>query len=75
MKISCCWLYAISRYGYPVAVADIPAALQQMADLGFHYVELEGASAEGNLLEVYRERQALKDLCARLGLRVVNFCP
>jgi sugar phosphate isomerase/epimerase len=75
MKISCCWLYAISRYGYPVAVADIPAALQQMADLGFHYVELEGASAQGNLLEVHQERQAIKDLCARLGLRVVNFCP
>ncbi len=42
MKISCCWLYAISKYGYPVPVRDIPAALVQMADLGFRYVELEG---------------------------------
>jgi sugar phosphate isomerase/epimerase len=75
MKLSCCWLYAISRYGYPVPVADIPAAMQNMADLGFHYVELEGASAEGNLLEVYKERAALKALCGRLGLHVVNFCP
>jgi len=75
MKLSCCWLYAISRYGYPVPVADIPAALQKMAELGFHYVELEGASAGGNLLQVYEERQALKELCAKLGLRVANFCP
>jgi sugar phosphate isomerase/epimerase len=75
MKISCCWLYAISKYGYPVPVADIPEALRQMAGLGFHYVELEGASADGNLLELHRERHAIKALCAELGLRVVNFCP
>ncbi len=75
IKISCCWLYAISKYGYPVSVADIPAALREMAGLGFHYVELEGASAGDNLQQVYRERQPLAALCADLGLRVVNFCP
>ena len=75
MKISCCWLYAISKYGYPVAVADIPAALRDMADLGFHYVELEGASAHGNLLQVYDQRQEIASLCDELGLKVVNFCP
>ena len=75
MKISCCWLYAISRYGYPVRVADIPAALNEMADLGFHYVELEGASANDNLLELREQRQAVKALCEERSLRVVNFCP
>jgi len=75
MKISCCWLYAISKYGYPVGVGDIPAALEAMADLGFHYVELEGASAGDNLLQVHSERQALKALCEAKGLQVVNFCP
>jgi len=75
MKLSCCWLYAISRYGYPVPVADIPTALRQMAELGFHYVELEGASEGDNLLQVYERRRTLKELCTELGLRVVNFCP
>ena len=75
IKISCCWLYAISKYGYPVAVRDIPKALKEMAALGFRYVELEGASADGNLLELYEQRQSVKDLCAELGLQVVNFCP
>jgi sugar phosphate isomerase/epimerase len=75
MKLSCCWLYAISKYGYPVPVSAIPGALQEMATLGFHYVELEGASAYDNLREVYHERHALKALCAALGLQVVNFCP
>ena len=75
MKISCCWLYAISKYGYPVAVSDIPSALREMADLGFRYVELEGASADDNLLQVYEQRHAIKGLCDELGLKVVNFCP
>jgi len=75
MKISCCWLYAISKYGYPVAVTDIPAALNEMADLGFHYVELEGASADGNLLQLQERRQAIKALCDERNLQVVNFCP
>lgn len=75
MKISCCWLYAISKYGYPVPVEDIPAALNEMADLGFRYVELEGASEGDNLREVYAKRQDLKALCERRGLEVVNFCP
>lgn len=75
MKISCCWLYAISKYGYPVAANDIPRALQEMADLGFHFVELEGASSGDNLLQVHEQRHAIKALCQKLGLRVVNFCP
>jgi len=75
MKISCCWLYAISKYGYPVSVTDIPDALREMAELGFHYVELEGASADDNLLQVHEQRHAIKALCDDLGLQVVNFCP
>ena len=74
-KISCCWLYAISLYGYPVPVSDIPAALHKMAELGFHYVELEGAAAEDNLLELEGQKQQVKDLCDELSLSVVNFCP
>lgn len=75
VKISCCWLYAISKYGYPVPVADIPAALDEMAALGFRYVELEGASVDDNLLELWEKRAAIKAHCETRGLQVVNFCP
>ncbi len=75
MRISCCWLYAISKYGYPVPVEQFPAALRAMANLGFHYVELEGASAGDNLLEVYEQRHDIRAICLQLGLQVVNFCP
>jgi len=75
MQISCCWLYAISKYGYPVSVPDIMRALGEMADLGFQYVELEGGVQQDNLLQVYAHRLEIKKRCGELGLKVVNFCP
>jgi sugar phosphate isomerase/epimerase len=74
MKISCCWLYAISKYGYPPSLADTKQALREMKDLGFTYVELEGVRRE-NLTEVYQHRQELRALAQDLGLQIVNFCP
>jgi len=74
MKLSCCWLYAISKYGYPVAVPDMFKALEEMAALGFRYVELEGMQGP-NLREVWESREALQTKCDELGLKVINFCP
>lgn len=75
LRLSCCWLYAISQYGYPVPIAKIPEALERMAALGFHYVELEGASAKGNLEELAAARAEIVSRCDDLGLEVINFCP
>lgn len=74
MKISCCWLYAISKYGYPPSLPDTHRAIQEMAALGFTAIELEGVR-EDNLRAVHGERQELKQRCDDLGLTVVNFCP
>ena len=74
MKISCCWLYAISKYGYPPSLPDTHRALEDMTALGFTSVELEGVREE-NLRAVHGEQKALKQHCEDLGLRVVNFCP
>lgn len=74
MKIACCWLYAISKYGYPPSIADTFRALEEMAGLGFKNVELEGVRKE-NLLAIHSHRKELKSRCEKLGLRVVNFCP
>ena len=74
VKVGCCWLYAISKYGYPPSIADTKQALKDMKALGFKYVELEGVREE-NLREVYAHRHALKALCDDLGLVVDNFCP
>jgi len=74
LKISCCWLYAISKYGYPPSIADSLRALTQMKALGFEYVELEGVRRD-NLMAVYEKRHELKKFCDGQGLRVINFCP
>ncbi len=74
MKISCCWLYAISKYGYPPSMEDTFKVLGEMKDLGFRYVELEGVRNEG-MEEVYAHRKELKKHCDGLGLKVINFCP
>jgi len=62
MKISCCWLYAISKYGYPPSMPDTFKALGDMKALGFEYVELEGVRRD-NLMAVYENRHELKKFC------------
>src|SRR5690242_14683417 len=74
MNISCCWLYAITKYGYPPSLPDTFKVLGEMRALGFDAVELEGVRRE-NLLEVYAQRSELKKFCDGEGLRVINFCP
>lgn len=74
VKVGCCWLYAISKYGYPPSIEETKEALRDMKRLGFKYVELEGVREE-NLREVYTHREELKALCEDLGLVVDNFCP
>lgn len=74
MKLSCCWIYAISKYGYPPTFNDTILALKDMKKLGFKYVELEGVGRE-NMTEMHRRRKELKAVCDDLGLKVVNFCP
>ncbi len=74
MKLSCCWLYAITKYGYPPSMDDTFRVLGEMRALGFENVELEGVRRE-NLTQVYKSRFELKKFCDRQDLRVVNFCP
>lgn len=74
MKISCCWLYAITKYGYPPSLSDTFKVLGEMKSLGFECVELEGVRRE-NLMAVYEKRHELKKFCDDQGLRVINFCP
>lgn len=74
MKLGICWLYAISKYGYPPSLRDTFQALKDMKNLGFRFVELEGVGKE-NMEEIYQHRREIKALCDDLGLQVVNFCP
>ena len=74
MKISCCWMYAIGKYGFPPRVDDMLSAIQEMADMGFENIELEGVGFE-NLRSVVDNRDRIKDAIEAAGVRVVDFAP
>jgi hypothetical protein len=67
MNICCCWLYAISKYGYPPSMENTFRVIREMKEMGFEQIELEGVG-EKNLMEVYENRAQLKSLCDTLGL-------
>jgi sugar phosphate isomerase/epimerase len=74
MKIACCYLYVITKYGYPPSIPDTFRVLEEMAALGFQYIELEGVGP-ANMRAVADARYELKQRCDDLELRVINFCP
>ena len=74
MKISCCFLYMISRFGYPPGLKNLFTCLRKQKELGFQYVELEGIYEE-DLRAVHGARADLKKQCDDLGLVVANFSP
>lgn len=74
MKISCCWMYAIGKYGFPPKIEDMGKAIGEMASLGFKYIELEGVGYS-NLNDVILNKEFLKEKCEEHRVEVVNFAP
>jgi len=74
VKLNLCWLYAISKYGYPPSIEDTFRVIEEAASLGFHYMEMEGVR-EKNMKEVYQHKKAIKDACESHGIKIMNFCP
>ncbi len=72
-SIVCCYLHPITKYGYPPAARETGKHLQEMADLGFKSVELEGVRRE-HLLAIYENRYEIKDKVDDLSLAVPYFC-
>ena len=74
MKISCCWMYAIGKYGFPPSLDQMLQAIHEMAAMGFENIELEGVGFE-NLQTVVDNKERLKEACEAAGVRVVDFAP
>ena len=74
MKINMCWLYAISKYGYPPSMEDTLKVIDEVADLGFTYMEMEGVR-EDNMKAVWNARKSIKNRIDDKGLKLMNFCP
>ncbi len=72
-SIVCCYLYLISKYGYPPPAENTAGHLEELKRLGFTSVELEGIRSN-HLMGVYRHRQEIADKVTDLGLKVPYFC-
>ena len=72
MKISCAWMYAIGRYGFPPRTSDVYRAVREMRDMGFEYGELEGIGYE-NLGQVIAEKKEIKKAYQDAGVKISNF--
>lgn len=72
MKIVCCWLFAINKYGFPPNMEHTLQAIQEMGDMGFQYIELEGVGFD-NLQAVIDHREQIKDALQNAKLKLANF--
>lgn len=73
LKVSCAWLYAITKYGYPPSLDASLKAIKEMNNLGFKYIELE-IVGEKQLLEFKERWKEIKRLCAELNVEIINLC-
>lgn len=72
-KITCCYLYPITKYGYPPPAEKTNLYLEEMSKLGFTSVELEGIR-EAHLMKVYEMRFEIKKKLDELNLELPFFC-
>ncbi|MEM7654593.1 MAG: sugar phosphate isomerase/epimerase family protein [Bacteroidota bacterium] len=71
--IVCCYLYPISRYGYPPQAQDSLQHIREMKALGFTSIELEGIRAD-HLAAMYALRHEIHTAIGQDGLTVPYFC-
>lgn len=72
-SLVCCYLYPITKYGYPPDGSNTLKYIEEMNDLGFSSIELEGIR-EQHLLEVYKIRFEIKEKLNELNIEVPYFC-
>jgi sugar phosphate isomerase/epimerase len=72
-NIVCAYLYIITKYGYPPDAERTCRYIEEMAEMGFKSIELEGIR-EQHLLKVYEIRQQVKQKITGLHLEVPYFC-
>ncbi len=69
----CCYLYVISKYGYPPPADQSVTYLREMKNLGFQTVELEGIREE-HLMKMFDLKDTIKKELDVLQLKVPYFC-
>lgn len=71
--IVACYLYIITKHGYPPDATNSIGHLHEFHKLGYRSIELEGIREE-HLEGVYSQRQQIKSEADLLGLDIPVFC-
>ena len=71
--IVACYLYSITRHGYPPVASDTLVHLDELNNLGFRSIELEGIRRE-HLEGVHQIRQQISEKADTLGMKIPMFC-
>jgi sugar phosphate isomerase/epimerase len=71
--IVACYLYAITRHGYPPVAANSLAHVAEFKELGFTSIELEGIRNE-HLEGVHSRRIQIREKADALGIKIPVFC-
>lgn len=71
--IVACYLYTITKHGYPPDAASALGHLDEFSRLGFASIELEGIRKE-HLEGMYQQRHELREKADALQLEVPVFC-
>lgn len=72
-RISCAFLYSISKYGYPPPPEGMATYIDEMASLGFQTIEIEGIEERG-IDVLYAAKTKIKDALSRNTVSLPVFC-
>ncbi len=72
-RITCCYLYPITKYGYPPAAEDTLTYIDEFKSLGFSSIELEGIRKE-HLMKMYSRKTEIAEYVKKNELKVPYFC-
>ena len=71
--IVACYLYIITRHGYPPVASDTLVHLDELNNLGFRSIELEGIRRE-HLEGMHQMRQQIREKADAMGMKIPMFC-
>ncbi|HEY4286293.1 MAG TPA: TIM barrel protein [Puia sp.] len=72
-RIACAYLYPITKYGYPPDIRQTLGHIEEMADMGFSAIELEGIGEE-NIGYLYQHQEEVAAKLEACGCRVAVLC-
>src|SRR5690606_42104803 len=73
LRIVACYLYPVTRYGYPPPADGTERYAEELARLGFRSIELEGIHAP-HLRAMYEQRERVRRTLDRLEVEVPYYC-